>query len=434
MSQARARPTASDLIPLVKRFRSGVPEVARAITDEIWADIPGYAVLKDPGLRADVEEAVVRNVAAFLGALSSGHDLTKQEIEALAAVGEERAHQGVPIEDVLKAFRTVGRVLWDHLSRQLVGPSAPPTEVAIELSGTLMRFTDQLSSAVVHHYSVAQRSIVRQQEAARREFLHDLLLGTYASPDDMVQRARGFGYDLLRPHVGVVAVRETPKPDAASDELALSRALDRLAERFGTAGQPMVDRRSGQTIGLLAVTPGAELEPAEVGESLLSELGEQWRIGVGGPHAGLEGCRRSYAEAREALEIGSILERERRVYPFEQFLLYRFLRTDTELVERFVEAVIGPIVEHDRRRRSELVKTLDAYFATDGSAKEAGRRLYAHPHTVTYRLRQIERLTGRSLRDPEDKLHLHLAVKALRLISTAAPEAIQPPSLSRAAQ
>jgi purine catabolism regulator len=45
----------------------------------------------------------------------------------------------------------------------------------------------------------------------------------------------------------------------------------------------------------------------------------------------------------------------------------------------------------------------------------AGETLFAHPHTVSYRLRQMERLTGWSLRDPEDKLRLQLALRAYRL-------------------
>lgn len=422
MAIVKTRPTSIDLVELVRRFESRIPQVAKAITDEIWAEIPSYADLHDPGAREEVEEAAERNVRAFTRALGEGRELPKRDIDSLGAVGERRAHQGLPLEDVLRAFRAVGRVLWDHLSSELQAASAP-VDAAIHLGGILMRFTDQISSAVARHYSIAQRAIVRQQEAARREFLHDLLLGAYVSPEGMLDRALGFGYDLARSHIGIVAVREGSSEDLAQDELEVTRAVDRLSEKFRTVGQPMVDRRGGQTVALFALAPGTAMDLAGICTPLIDELGEEWRIGVGGPYAGLEGCRRSYLEAREALEIGSILNPERRIYLFEDFLLYRFLRTDTALVERFVDAVLGPIVEHDRRRRSELVKTLDAYFATDESAKEAGRRLYAHPHTVTYRLKQIERLTGRSLRDPEDKLHLHVAVKALRLIEESAPEA-----------
>lgn len=403
------------LTELVRRFDRFVPQVARAIADEIWAEIPGYAAVKDSAAKVEVEEAAARNVAAFVRALGEGRDLSNRDIEVLGKVGSRRAHQGIPLDDVLRAFRTVGRVLWDHLSRELTGPSGPPMEVAIDLAGTLMRFTDQISSAVARHYSIAQRSIVRQQEAARREFLHDLLLGTYRSPDVMVERARVFGYDLARSHVAIVAARDEGSSDPAGEELQMHRALEQLAEQFPGLGQPMVDRRGGQTIGLIAVAPGSEFKASEIAPQLTKALGDEWRVGIGGPYSGLEGCRRAYLEAREAVEIGSILDAKQRVWLFEDLLLYRFLRADHALVERFVDAVLGPVIEHDRRRRSDLVKTLEAYFDTDGSAKEAGQRLYAHPHTITYRLKQIERLTGRTFRDPEDKLHLHLAVKALRL-------------------
>jgi purine catabolism regulator len=61
------------------------------------------------------------------------------------------------------------------------------------------------------------------------------------------------------------------------------------------------------------------------------------------------------------------------------------------------------------------VRTIEEYFEADTSVKLAGQRLFAHPHTVSYRLKQVERLTGWSLRDPEDKLRLQLALRAYRL-------------------
>lgn len=417
---ARSRNTSAQLVHLVRRFSERVPEVAEAVVDEIW-EIPGYAASDEEHLRDEVTQAVERNVRAFLKALAEGRDLPKREIDELAIVGEERAHQGVPLEDVLRAFRTVGRVLWDHLSQQLSAEDRSSVDLAIELSGNLMRFTDEIASSVAHHYSIAQRSIVRRQEAARREFLHDLLQGTYVSPDDMVMRAREFGLDLARQHLGVVALSED-LPDPGEEQLVLSRALDRLAEELQSTGRPMVDRRGGRNIGLVGLSHGADASLVEIATFLAEELPKGWSVGVGGPYSGLEGCRRAFVEADEALQIGAAIDPERGAYVFEHYLLYRFLRADSALVERFVDQVLGPVIGHDDRRRSELVKTLDAYFAADSSAKEAGRRLYAHPHTVTYRLKQVERLTGRSLKDPEDKLHLHLAVKALRLTKQAPEE------------
>ena len=84
-------------------------------------------------------------------------------------------------------------------------------------------------------------------------------------------------------------------------------------------------------------------------------------------------------------------------------------------MDRFVTQALGPLIEYDERRKGDLIKTIEAYFDSDGSVKMAGEALFAHPHTVTYRLKQVEKLTGWSLRDPEDKLHLQLALRAYRL-------------------
>lgn len=422
------------LAPFGRKLLPRVREIAQTISNRVFAEIPAYASLSDHAVRVQVREAAGRNVAAFLDALGEGKELSKEEIEALAVVGEERAYQGIPLEDLLRAFRMVGRVLWEYFGKQLTLVPDPSMDQLVELGAVLMRFTDQLSSSVAQRYSETLGAIVRRQEASRREFLQDLLLGGQSSDDSIIQRARGFGYDPVRAQFAIAAVRDVPGSDAGRDELELTQALDQIAERAGAEGRAMVGTRGDQTLGLFAVSPAGrsteapsggssgsgreELRSAqEIGDLLLSELRDGWRIGIGGPYAGLEGCRRSYLEAREALEIGRLVDPKRRIYPFEDYLLYLFLRADKALAERFVSTVLGPVVEHDRRRRSDLLNTLESYFANGESAKETGRSLYAHPHTITYRMKQIERLTGCSLKDPQDKLHLQLAVKAFRILS-----------------
>jgi len=411
-----SRDGAIELAPFAEKLKARAPEIAQAITERIWSEIPAYAALGDLVEKSRVKEAAARNVSAFLGALGEGRRLTRQDIDELGVVGEERAGQGIPLEDMLRAFRMVGSVLWEQIGQQMRALSHPPMDAVVELGAILMQFTDQLSSSVAQHYTDALGNIVRRQEASRREFLQDLLVGGYSSDDSMIQRARGFGYDLVANHLAVAAKCEDSDEDAGRHEQSLIRALDSLGQQLPISGRALVGSRSGITIGLLATPAGLTSKPTDVGGPLAAALGENWSIGVGGLYPGLEGCRRSYLEAREALEIGSVVDRRRRVYPFEDFLFYLFLRADRALTERFVSFVLGGAIEHDKLRRSDLVTSLETYFATDESAKETGKRLYAHPHTITYRLKQIQRLTGRSLKDPEDKLHLQVAIKALRIL------------------
>jgi DNA-binding PucR family transcriptional regulator len=75
--------------------------------------------------------------------------------------------------------------------------------------------------------------------------------------------------------------------------------------------------------------------------------------------------------------------------------------------------LVWPLVEHDRERRSDLVRTLRAYFAAGGNASEAADRMFLHRNSLLYRLERIRKLTGLDLRDPGVALALQLGLLAL---------------------
>ncbi|HEU0116150.1 MAG TPA: helix-turn-helix domain-containing protein, partial [Thermomicrobiales bacterium] len=60
---------------------------------------------------------------------------------------------------------------------------------------------------------------------------------------------------------------------------------------------------------------------------------------------------------------------------------------------------------------AELIHTLDAFFAANGSPKEAAERLRVHRNTVLYRLDRIRDITGYDLDDAATRLRLHLALQ-----------------------
>ena len=72
-----------------------------------------------------------------------------------------------------------------------------------------------------------------------------------------------------------------------------------------------------------------------------------------------------------------------------------------------------PLVERDRERRSDLVRTLRVYFAAGANASEAADRLFLHRNSLLYRLERIQRLTGLDLRDPGARLALQLGLLTL---------------------
>jgi DNA-binding PucR family transcriptional regulator len=401
------RPRDSGVARIVRQFLARLDEVVERGTTAIVESIPSYARLGEP-LREDVRQSVRGNVAILAQVLGQGREIAPAELQAIERVGARRAEAGIPLEDVLHAYRTVSRTSWSILAEECRSFSGDALEPTIELAEATLRYTDQISTCVADAYARAQRSIVREQEGARREFLADLLYGTEASPENILRRAHAFGYDLSLSYVALVGLG--PENDARKE--AAVGAAAAIVSAYASA-DPIVLQRAEQTIALVPVDPSADANVLP--EKMVVELDGDWRFGMGGPEPGLEGIRRAYLEAREALEIGLALGGSGTVFHFDDLVLYHFLRNEPALIDRFIDQTLGPLISYDDRRKGELVKTVEAYFDADGSVKLAGEALFAHPHTVTYRLKQVERLTGWSLRDPEDKLRLQMALRARRL-------------------
>ena len=76
---------------------------------------------------------------------------------------------------------------------------------------------------------------------------------------------------------------------------------------------------------------------------------------------------------------------------------------------------LGPVLDYDRQRETQLVETLDAWFAAGGGLRETADRLHIHPNTVTQRLDRVGLLLGETWREPRRKLDVQLALQMVRL-------------------
>ena len=74
--------------------------------------------------------------------------------------------------------------------------------------------------------------------------------------------------------------------------------------------------------------------------------------------------------------------------------------------------LVEPLVEHDRARGSDLVRTLKTFFAAGANASEAADRLFLHRNSMIYRLERIQKLTGLDLKDHRVALALQLGLLA----------------------
>jgi purine catabolism regulator len=99
---------------------------------------------------------------------------------------------------------------------------------------------------------------------------------------------------------------------------------------------------------------------------------------------------------------------------------YRFLlgAQTRPALEGYVRAVLGPLIERDEVRSSELVDSVRAFIGSGGRWEKGADLLGIHRHTLRYRVRQVEDLLGRDLASAEDRMEVWLALKALDVLNT----------------
>ena len=67
-------------------------------------------------------------------------------------------------------------------------------------------------------------------------------------------------------------------------------------------------------------------------------------------------------------------------------LLFRVLASHPEEVRSFFEDTVAPIVAYDDQYATDLVGTLEAYLEQNCNMNATAAAIYAHRHTVAYRL------------------------------------------------
>jgi DNA-binding PucR family transcriptional regulator len=232
-------------------------------------------------------------------------------------------------------------------------------------------------------------------------------------PERAAARARTAGWDPGRPHVVVVARAARDGEPGWSEEIA-----ETIETRLRwLAPSALCDTGPER---LRALVP---LGPATSDEHLAAELdrvGQEHRVvmGISELRRGIASDVRSLREAEDAARIVHGLLPAGGARGFGALGVYRYLAplAGTEIPDAVHARAIAALDEYDRRRRTQLVETLDRYLADRGGVLATAKALVIHPNTLRQRLQRIEGLTGLAL-DREDLLSLEVALKLHRLRS-----------------
>jgi purine catabolism regulator len=228
--------------------------------------------------------------------------------------------------------------------------------------------------------------------------------------DELRGRLRPFGLDE---HAAVL-VFELPDPAAA--EGALEDALAALGRPALVAATSV----AGRELLCAIIDPGGAdaVELARQARAALAEDREHVRAAASRT-APVSSVRRGFHEARCALEATSLADGEAPDVASHRdlgaFTLLLALQ-DEEALRAYADSLLAPIEGTEGDYGGELLRSLEAYIEQNGQWERAARSLYCHRHTLRYRIRRIEELTGRDLSRAHDRIELWLALRARELV------------------
>jgi hypothetical protein len=367
--------------------RVDLAEVARRMVAVFQAEIPAYRTLPDTMLQGEILEISRRNLGLFFRSLIDERPLNDDELRPFRESARQRAAEGLPLEDLLAAYRLGGRLGWEAL---VACASHDEQSVLLPSVARLMEYIDRVSDAVTATYHDERRHVVSDEE--RR--VHELFEGLqHTAPLDprTIELAHQIGFPLEDRYLPF-AVAVSDAPAHAHAQLAAS-----LRQR-----------------GVLAVTNGdrvSGLLPEQADTAVLEEARSLRAIGPPTPRAELEPM---LADLRLLVDVGRRADREGHVR-VEEFLPELLLARSPHLGAILEAHVYGPLESAAEKGGADLLTTLDAFLVAALDRRAAADALHVHPNTLDYRLRRIEELTGLMFADPDAVMLMALAIRRRRL-------------------
>ncbi|NNG97994.1 PucR family transcriptional regulator [Gordonia araii] len=353
--------------------------LTRSVTDEILAGEDAYAERTMP---RDLLDAVTRDNILALFAAIDGETL---DLEPARRVGSLKAELGIPLAGVMHAYRIAGIKLWHEIGDVAAG--SVEEGGLFELGMQVWSILDQFSTAAAEAHREVTDSRGRWVEQTRIAAVLDLL-DDASDPQQRDHAAAVLGWT----------------DDSRLVVVATDSPISALSTSDGPAGAIQWVDRGGLRMGVSVVSGGTTRR--------------RWtpdldaRIGVSEEFDLLQDAPTGGRQAALALRCAGTARAG--VVHYGEMPVETLVVSQPAVSLEVAAQILGGLADLPEDDRNVLLDTVEAWIELDGSSSKAAGRLHCHRNTVLYRLRRVEKLTGRSVAKPADVVALGVAVLARR--------------------
>ncbi|WP_024794963.1 PucR family transcriptional regulator [Tomitella biformata] len=345
---------------------SDLNTIARHVRMSIRLELPSYHLM--PTARLDAE--VLDQVSSVLRRAHQGSAAASATAQAEpATVGALRCRQGIPVDDMLRAW-TIGVQVAIRHARRRAATLDLDTEHLLDFVQSALEWSDAaMATAAAAHRDATPDLTCQDRSSFVRKALTSAL-----PPAEILSRASTYGLDARQRYF---AVRARPAEGLARrevDGLLPFRSADHGRDSAGTHIDGDVagfvrERPAGQTAATIGVGPARTLDQIDESFRLATRaLDTAHKFGLGGAH------------------------------DLDSLGLRVAVAADRDVGEAMHQRYVAPISLSNSG--PELLASLREYLACGMHVERTAERLFVHQNTVRYRVARCEEAIQASLRDP----------------------------------
>lgn len=284
---------------------------------------------------------------------------------------------------------------------------------------------------------VKRRAIIEMEQRMRCDFIEKLLSSKGKELGGLVEQAHRLGWDLKDKHLIALFQVEELQLSAGDYRASGKRTWQNSKTLFFEQAARLFLRENPTAIlaeqsGVLIFIPECRDKTAEVAfKKRLSDLvamiialvrkispATEVSVGIGSYYAEIDGLLQSFNEARSVLDVSKRLGMPPGVRWYDDMILYCLLEKLAAQNETVVwlRQTMGPLLDYDKKKGTELVRTLEAFLDCGQNAQKAAFLLNVHPKTLQYRMGSIKSLLALETLAGEQQLILHVGCKMLKLV------------------
>lgn len=350
----------------------------------------------------------------------------EDDINSLFSLKSYKSKKSKTVKDKTKFENFVDRIIVPIMVKNNIYGHLIAYGVKSELNNFDVLYMESTSTVVAVEF-LKKISVQEVENKYRAEFFEDLISLDEFRKKKAIERASYYNLDK-NSNYSVITINLN-NSDKMGDEIynqTIIKSMYMVDMLCKAECSPYLVANKGKNINVLFMWKSSENNFKKINtlankikKNLSSKTdGIEFKIGIGREVKGLSNAFKSLKDAEKAVEASENYV-EGDIINFDDLGIYKIFCQDNlkEELINFYKTNLEPLVLYDRKRDTELVKSLQIYFEENGNLKKMSSKLFTHYNTVLYRINRIQEITKKDLSNEMDRYGLETSMKIMKIFN-----------------